>query len=84
MGWFKTERGVESGFGIISLLQGIASGRSRSWSSGKKDPFALPTLYFEEFVRLVSHGTVNECTYQTLREDLELTLGFKVLLSENT
>lgn len=83
-GSFKTERGVESGSGIISSLQGIGSGSSRSLTPLKTYSATLPRLYFTKHPKSVQFGGEREQTYQTACKDLELILNFEILLLENT
>ena len=77
------ERGIESGSGIISSLQGVGSGNSRSLSPWKLAPCAAPILYYTETVSLVIPGTKSKYTHQALCEDPELIASHEVLLSED-
>ena len=74
---------MESGSGIISSLQGIGSGRSRSLFPSKMSSCALLILYFTGPMKLASFDVKHGLTYQTLCEDLKLILDFEALLFKN-
>ena len=78
------DRGMESGSGIISSLQGVGSGSSRSLSPCKAAPCTWLILYYMWPVKSVSPGSESKCTYQTICEDLKLTLSIEVLLFKDT
>lgn len=62
----------------------MGSGSSRSLSPWKVAPCTLPILYCAEPVKPVYVGGESKRAYQTLCEDLELTLSVEVLLFKNT
>jgi len=74
------DKGIESGSGIISSLQGVGSGSSRSLSPWKEAPRTLPIWYCMWLMSFVLFGSGSEHTYQTLCESLELIISFEVLL----
>jgi len=76
------DRGIESGSGIVSSLQGMGSGRSRSLSPEKVAPYTLPKLYCRELVKPVFVFSESESAYQTLCKDFELVFSHEVLLSK--
>ena len=78
------DRGIESGSGIISSLQGVGYGSSRSLFPWNVAPSTQPMLYCMEPVKPASLGGENEYTYQTICKDLELTLSIEILLFEDT
>ena len=75
---------MESGFGIISSLQGIGSGNLRRLSPWKVRPYALQMLYCRKSVKSVFTGGESEDAYQAHCEHFELILGFEAPLFENT
>ena len=78
------DRGIESGSGIISSLQGVGYGSSRSLFPWNVAPSTQLMLYCMEPVKPASLGGENEYTYQSICKDLELTLSIEVLLFEDT
>ena len=57
------ERGIESGSGIISSLQGIGSGRPLSFSPSNVYGFMLLILYFTESGKSALIDSESEQTY---------------------
>jgi hypothetical protein len=73
------DSGVESGFGIISSLQGVGAGSSRSLSPWMVTP-VLAMLYCRKSVNytFIDRGEAGK-THEAIGEDPKLGLSFQVL-----